>query len=210
MKNSKLFTAFLIVMTGLQIANAQDTLIFPKGIVLSVSIIKENSSEIYFNKTEDKDSAVYRVDKSDLKKICYRNGEVNIFKYDDDSVSVSGMTGHDLYGCGKSDARKFYHNKGAGTGVLLTTIFLTPLVGIFPAAACSQTEPKLSHKDFPSIPLKNDPDYIKGYTQEARKIKQKIVWRNFRIGLGVNVVLLGILTIAWTNQDPWSPLWFAN
>lgn len=94
---------------------------------------------------------------------------------------------------GEMDARINYKKyKGAGTGVLVTSL-ISPLVGLVPAITCSATEPKFDNLGFTDAELMKNPDYSEGYIKKAKKIKQRKVWTNFSIGLGVNILASIIL-----------------
>jgi hypothetical protein len=89
---------------------------------------------------------------------------------------------------GQVDATIYYKGyKGAGTGTLIAGLF-SPLLGLIPAIACSSTKPKETNLHYPSAELMKNPDYFRGYTQKARKIKQGKVWMNWGIAFGVNLV----------------------
>lgn len=95
----------------------------------------------------------------------------------------------DMFLQGRSDAKLYYTGyKGAGTGTLLTSMLLSPLVGLIPAIACSSTPPKGENLTFPRAELARNPDYVSGYTFEAKKKKSNKVWSNW--GIGTIVVMI--------------------
>lgn len=107
-------------------------------------------------------------------------------------VTTTGLaTGQDMYIKGQLDAELHYDNyKGAGTGVLLTSLLVSPLIGLVPAVVCSTTKPQDHNLDYPNFNLMQDPSYKKGYTNKARKIKSGRVWRNWGIAFGINAALI--------------------
>lgn len=90
-------------------------------------------------------------------------------------------------------ARNYKRYKGAATGTLLTSL-LSPVIGLIPAILCSATNPKIENLGYPNEELFKQAAYYKAYTKKAKKIKQRKVWSNWGIGLGVNLVLILILT----------------
>jgi len=46
--------------------------------------------------------------------------------------------------------------------------------------------------------MKN-PDYYKGYTKKAKRIKQGKVWKNWGVGSGVNITLSFLYLIAFVS-----------
>ncbi|PSL17651.1 hypothetical protein [Dyadobacter jiangsuensis] len=100
----------------------------------------------------------------------------------------------DLNVKGQIDATRNYKRyKGAATGTLLTSL-LSPVIGLIPAIVCSATNPKIENLGYPNEELFKQAAYYKAYTKKANKIKQRKVWSNWGIGLGVNLVLILILT----------------
>jgi len=94
---------------------------------------------------------------------------------------------------GQIDAARHYKRyKGAATGTLLTSL-LSPVIGLIPAILCSSTNPKIENLGYPNEELFKQAAYYKAYTKKAKKIKQRKVWSNWGIGLGVNLVLILVL-----------------
>jgi hypothetical protein len=91
---------------------------------------------------------------------------------------------------------KYYKGyKAAGTGTLVTSLFLTPLVGLMPAIACSTTPPERYNLNYPDEDKMKKSEYYSGYTQKAEKIKSGKVWKNWGISWGIQYILILIVTI---------------
>lgn len=91
---------------------------------------------------------------------------------------------------GQIDAERNYKKyKGAGAGTLIASL-VSPLIGLIPAIICSSTTPKIENLGYPSEELFKQPEYHNSYTKKAKKIKQGKVWKNWGIGLGVNLVVV--------------------
>lgn len=94
---------------------------------------------------------------------------------------------------GQIDAARHYKRyKGAATGTLLTSL-LSPVIGLIPAIICSATNPKIENLGYPNEELFKQAAYYKAYTKKAKRIKQRKVWSNWGIGLGVNLVVILVL-----------------
>jgi hypothetical protein len=94
---------------------------------------------------------------------------------------------------GQIDAARHYKRyKGAATGTLLTSL-VSPVIGLIPAILCSATSPKIENLGYPNEELFKQPAYYKAYNKKAKKIKQRKVWSNWGIGLGVNLVVILVL-----------------
>lgn len=112
----------------------------------------------------------------------------------------SSVTLKNLYPQGEIDAEKHYKKyKAAGTGTLITSL-ASPIVGLIPAITTSASQPKVGNLGYPNEELFKQADYYKGYTKKAKKIKQRKVWTNWAIGLGVNIVA-GIVLVNHLDRN---------
>jgi len=102
------------------------------------------------------------------------------------TYTTTTLSPAELYNKGKQDATVYYKGyKGAGTGTLVTTLLLSPLVGLVPAIITSSVKPQEQNLDYPDHELMKNPDYSTGYKNQARKTKNRKVWTNWGIGFGV-------------------------
>ena len=147
--------------------------------------------DIKYKKFENPDGPSYSILKSDVLLIKYENGNKDVF-------NAENLSEQDLFTQGKLDASQFYRNyRPAGTGTLIASL-VSPLVGLIPAIACSSTQPKDDNLNVPHPELLKKGNYYEGYTKRAKKIKQGKVWKNWGIGLGVN--LLAAIILATSAQ----------
>lgn len=98
------------------------------------------------------------------------------------------------YTQGMLDASRFYPKKNTGAGgTFCTTFLLSPLFGLVPALLCSAKEPTLSNMGYPNADLIQDSEYLRGYTEQAHKLKKKKVWTAYGAGAGAYLVVLAIV-----------------
>ena len=171
---------------------SQDVITKKTGDDLQVKIIEVGQSEIKFKKHDNQEGPIFTISKSDVLIVRYANGTKDIFDQENKKANnlESATSTEDQYQKGQTDASKYYEGyRGAGTGTLVTGL-ISPLVGLIPAFACSSAEPKDINLDYPSSELMKNPDYYKGYTQKAKKIKKNKVWKNWGIAFGVNLVAI--------------------
>jgi len=96
-----------------------------------------------------------------------------------------------LFTRGQNDASNYYKKyKAASTATLVTTIVLSPLLGLVPAAACSSTPPEFKNLGTPDSKLMENPNYYNGYMDRAKTIKSRSVWTNWGIGFAVNLFVI--------------------
>lgn len=97
----------------------------------------------------------------------------------------------DMFQQGRNDAKIYYKGyKGAGTGTFFAALLTGPIFALIPAIACSSTAPSSDNLTFPSVELMRNPDYVSGYTTQAKAKKSGKVWGNYGIGTAILLVVL--------------------
>lgn len=167
----------------------QDLITLKNGDQTRAKILEMSPTEIRFNKQINDsiyESFVRILNKVDVFMINYSNGTKEVFnnKPSEPIVEVPKIT----VGEGKTDAAKYYSGQGCGAGgVLLTTVLISPLIGLIPAIAISSKPPLQENLNIPKDKVKNS-EYLAEYTSEAYKIKKGIVWRCWGAGAVISVV----------------------
>lgn len=193
----KHFLSLFLGMLSLQLVQAQDIITKRTGESVQAKVLEITPGEVKYRRYERPDGPLYTIAKADVLLIQYEDKSEDIFETDGyvppaEPTQQAAITNY--YGKGQMDAENFYQNyKGASTGTLIASL-VSPLVGLIPAIACSTTPPKEHNLDYPSHELMQHQDYQSGYKQRSRKIKSKKVWTNWGIALGVNVVLVYMLS----------------
>lgn len=168
-------------------AYSQDTITKKNGEDLLAKVIEVGQNEIKYRQFNNLEGPIYSILKSDVLLLHYENGQKDVFA--EKSIKIENHNS-----LGQMDASKHYRGyKGAGTGTLVASL-VSPLIGLVPAIITSSTEPKDENLMYPNIELMKNPDYYNGYTKKSKKIKSGKVWKNWGIGLGVNLV--AVLLIA--------------
>ena len=167
---------------------AQDTLSMRSGENMLVKVIEVGTSEVKYRKLDNLNGPIFSILKSDLLTIKYENGTKDDFS----SVKKeeNNFSGYDPYIQGKNDAQRYYKgDKNAGTILLISNII--PFLAIIPSLGFyivnSSKIPKDENLNYPSISLMQNEKYANSYRQEAKKIKNQKIWKNFGVG-----VLLGM------------------
>ncbi len=190
-----ILTGFITILS-MSFCFSQDLITMRSGEDIQVKILEVSQDAIKYKKYDNLEGPVFTINKADALMIRYENGTKDIFNEvpKAGNFSSTGIGNTDQYVKGQSDAMTYYHGyKGAGTGTLITTLLL-PIAGLIPAIACSSTKPKEINLNYPKTELMKNQDYYNGYTQKAKKIKQGKVWKNFGIGIGVNILAYIILS----------------
>lgn len=186
----KLFFSLLSLLFTTTLCFSQDVLTKKSGEDIKAKVLEVTSTEVKYKKFDNPNGPIFSVNKSDLIMVRYENGSKDMFneaKKTEDIVPVN----RDLFREGQADATRYYKGyKGAGTGVMATSLLLSPLVGLIPAALCSTADPKEENLNYPSAELMKKPEYAEGYNQKAKKIKQGRVWTNWGVAFGINLALV--------------------
>lgn len=173
---------------------SQDILTKKNGEDIQAKVLEVLTSEVKYKKFDNQNGPTFTILKSDLLMIRYENGTKDIFS-DAKKTEEIIPTSRDLFREGQSDASKYYKGyKGAGTTVMATSLLLSPLVGLIPAAICATSDPKEENLNYPSADLMKKAEYAEGYNQKAKKIKQGKVWTNWGVAFGINLALVLALT----------------
>lgn len=194
----KLFFFFLFFL----ISNAcfsQDTMIKLNRDTIHAKILEVGISDVKYKRTDNPDGPLFIIAKSEISTIRYMNGGTDSFEEKPDIVppvvqqplftNPEGLSPEGLKIKGQKDANKHYDGYiGAGTGTLVTSL-LSPLLGLAPAVACASARPKTQNLHYPDPVLMSNYSYKTGYESRSHKIKQKKVWTNWGIGLGVNILV---------------------
>jgi hypothetical protein len=211
------FTLLMALVAIQSTAFAQDLLTLKTGEVLQTKIQEITPQEIKYKAFDNLGGPVYTIPKHNATSVRYESGKTESFAESTataptdtaiiaavvptptPTTAVSTPTPPTdvpgayaaIYVRGANDAKVYYRGyKGAGTGTLLTTMLLNPLLGLIPAIATSATPPKKHNLGYPDYQLGQNKDYHTGYGQEARRIKSRKVWSNFGIGTGLYLVII--------------------
>jgi hypothetical protein len=188
----KYILLFILFICSSNIIKAQDTLSTRYGESILVKVIEVGTSEVKYKKLDNLNGPVFSMLKSDLLMIKYANG-INEDFSSIKKIEEYNLSGIDPYIQGKNDAQRYYKgDKTAGTIVLISNFI--PFVGIIPSLvvsiAATSKIPKDENLNYPSISLMQNEQYANSYRQEAKKIKNQKIWKNFRVGILVSLGLM--------------------
>ena len=185
-KSMLIFTLYL----GSNVAYSQDVITKKTSEDIQAKVIEVTTTEVKYKKFDNQNGVTYTILKTDVLMIRYENGSKDVFN-ETAPVKTAQVETENYFLKGQKDAATYYNGyKGAGTGTLITSLLLSPLVGLIPALACSLTPPQIQNLNNPNEKLFSNADYQNGYTQKAKKIKSNKVWTNWGIALGVNAIIL--------------------
>lgn len=114
--------------------------------------------------------------------------------------SVSIAEGGDLYTQGTLDAQNQYSGKHTGAGgTFATCALINPVLGLIPALLCTSNPPKTENLGVKDANLLQDEEYMKGYSEQAHKMKKKKVWTAFGAGTATYAAVLAVVLISGNN-----------
>lgn len=148
------------------------------------------------------------IKETDNKSEQTKNNESNSYdnsrnnNQNNDYSKYSEFTGYSygfnqrLYDKGKEDARRYYRHNGGSIGVGCAAAGCGPVIGLIPAVIVTDNDPKDINLGIPASAYSTHVDYLKGYREEAARMKKKRVWRGYGIGACVLPILYIIIIIA--------------
>ena len=187
----------------------QDIITKKNGEGVKAKVLEITANEIKYKRFENLEGPTYVLAKADVLIVKYENNTEEIFTGTESFTQgvvepaeeapvtltavtkepVVNATSTSLYVHGQQDAEMHYKKyKSAGTGILIGSLF-SPILGLVPAIVCSSIKPQSHNLNYPNHALMQDAGYSTGYKNKARQMKSRKVWRNWGIGLGVNLVL---------------------
>jgi hypothetical protein len=189
----KYILLFILFICSSNIIKAQDTLSMRSGENILVKVIEVGTTEVKYKKIDNLNGPIFSILKSDLLIIKYENGTKDDFS-SIKKIEEYNLSGIDPYIQGKLDAQRYYNGyKTAGTIAFISNFAYIPIIPslIFSIAATSKI-PKDENLNYPSISLMQNEQYANSYRQEAKKIKNQKIWKNFRVGarIGGSILLI--------------------
>jgi hypothetical protein len=174
--------SFLMFLSSL--CNAQDTITMKDGDKMNGRIITVGAKEIELRQAGN-DTGIIYIGIADIFTIKYPDGRI-------DTTSIhqpKADTNQNWYFKGVEDADSNYRGGKYGPIMFFSSLIATPVLALYPAIACSKRPPSADHLNIRDNTLLNNPQYMKGYKDEAFDIKTKKVWRNYIAGSVICVAL---------------------
>ncbi len=206
MKYIFLFILFICSSNSIQ---AQDTLLMRSSENIIVKVIEVGTTEVKYKKQDNLNGPMFSILKSDLLMIKYENGTTDDFS-SIKKIEVADFSALDASFQGKIDARKFYtgNKNGAIASVLAlipisvmnssSKMFNAMIPSLVFATAASSKKPKDENLNYPNISLMENEDYANSYRKEAKKIKNRKIWKGILGGIG-GVMLAGMIAVFSMN-----------
>jgi len=183
----KYILLFILFICSSNIIKAQDTLSMRSGENILVKVIEVGTTEVKYKKLDNLSGPIFSILKSDLLIVKYENGTKEDFS-SIKKIEENNFSALDPSSLGKLDAQRFYTGyKTAATIAFISA--LPPPIPIIPSLifsiAATSKIPKDENLNYPSISLMQNEKYANSYRQEAKKIKNRKIWRSFAAGSGI-------------------------
>jgi hypothetical protein len=196
----KPFIVFSILCASFY-SKSQDTLFLKNNGIIPSLVLQINTNDIVYKKMSNLDGPDYKTNKSEVKYIKYKNGQIenidSLYAIESNKTIANNIPSstsnvyeksEQMYINGKRDAKIFYDSPTGAVGTGITSFILLPF-GLIPAIICSAVPPREKNLDYPNYDLWKNENYKAGYKHQAKKMKQKKVWAGFGIGLGAGILL---------------------
>ena len=190
---------FLLLLFCLSLAgqlNAQDKLLDKKGEETLVKVLEISPDTVYYKLFPDSTAtAIYATPKASLFMVTYQNGTKEVFGVSENRPA-NGLTSLQLYQQGQADAKKYFKSSGVYWATLGGTLF-TPPVGFGVGIGASLTNPRTRNMITPNVNLLQEPAYVKGYQNQAKKKKLGSAAGGFGTVVGAYTILIFALLAAY-------------
>lgn len=211
---------FLTILTLTQV-KGQDSLFLQDQSIKLVKILEVTPVDIGYRLRDYADGPIFRVNKTDIIKIKYGNGLVEIFhpttkpsnqtpekdpKTDDplERVTHLGIKVKDVgFLDGENDAQTYFRGyTGAATSSFCAGMGI--IYGLPVPIATSLTPPANARLFVPDADLyQRNAAYAQGFNKKSHQIKINKVWSNYGYGAATSVgVTLGLILIFFASYNP--------
>lgn len=203
MKKLLLTSAILVCM---QTLFCQDVIYLKDGSEIKARIIELTNETIKYRRYDQLDGPLRNILLPEVLMIIYEDGTRETMKLEDKpaiqtqkqdnfqhykepaELYIGKTSNQDLCFQGQQDAFRYYKGyKEAASWTIAATLLGGAIIGVIPAIACSTAEPQSHTFTMPDPELLKNSTYYQCYSQEAKSIKSRRVWRSFGIGVGINV-----------------------
>ncbi|WP_100628025.1 hypothetical protein [Algoriphagus formosus] len=188
---------FILVILGMLFSfsnYAQDVITKKDGTDIEAKVLEVTPEEIKYKRFDNQSGPTFTILISEVLMVTYENGTRDIFDQKR-TYSTESDELYELIEKGKQDALMYYNGNNSGRGgVAATSILFGPVIGLIPAAIITSSEPDEGNLNAPNLELMRDPNYRKGYTDQATKTKKKKVWKAYGIASGI---WLGIIVASY-------------
>jgi uncharacterized protein YcfL len=183
------FTVFITIF-ALSSCFSQDIITKKTAEDIEANVLEVTTSEVKYKRFDNPNGPTFALLKSEILMIRYENGSKDVFTESKSQTSSAS----EMRMKGKQDAITHYKGKRSGAGwTAATTIVISPLFGLIPAAACSSSEPSDHNLRYKDSELMEDHAYNQGYTDQAHKIKRRKIWTSYGIASGAWLLLILLL-----------------
>lgn len=188
-----IFTLLALISISIT-AFSQDVITKKSGEDIQAKILEINQIDVKYKKFDNQNGPTFTLLKSDILIIRYENGTKDIFNQTEEVKAETKTSNEDMRMKGKKDSEMNYKGKNSGAGwTAATTVLLSPIFGVIPAAACASSEPSDQNLNYRDNELMKDYEYNKAYVEQAHKTKKKKVWTSFGVSSGAWLLLLQLL-----------------
>lgn len=194
MKLTKFTSICATIFFITNICHSQDAITTKSGVVIQAKVIDVTSFIVSYKKFNNLTGPTYRMPSIEVSQILYENGSKDTFASPNDTDLIYQKAALDsaiMHQRGIEDANQYYRGKNCGAGWVVAAT-LNPILpvfgGVLVAAICGSQEPSEQNLNYPDAELMNNSEYNVAYKEQARKIKQKKLWKYFRTTIGVGLV----------------------
>lgn len=189
-----MFTLAFLLLLWQQVV-AQDTIVTVNGDEIAGWVKEITMDEIRYQLPDTTDKVLHQIRRAEVFMIKFANGTKEIIAQPQPAVQDSAMSADQMYLLGKEDALRNYKGNGAMWGSAGCALLLP--YGLAGSAAIGLVRPKAHNNPVSNVNYLSDPNFVKGYEDQARKKKTGKVLAGTGIGV---VTSIAVLIIALTSM----------
>ncbi len=185
-------------------AFSQDTLVKRSGEEIVVKVLKITPSEVEYQRFDNLEGPLIVELKSEVAAIRYANGTREVFEeittlpgttspYYVAPITTSRLTSQELYLKGRQDALLYYKGRGAFWGTFGPSAYFPP-AGLVAGLIIGSKSPKVTHLVVSEEEFRLEPNYLRGYKDQAHRRKIGKAAAGFGAGVGVFAVIFLVLS----------------
>ena len=191
----------LLLLALTQNAFAQDRIVKLNGDEILARVLEIGLQEVKFQHPDSLQGVLHSMPKSDIFMIQFANGTKEVFSQnltENQPQNLSHADPNSMYQLGREDARRLYKGNGAMWGSAGCALFLP--YGLAGSAAIGLVRPRAFRNPVSNISYLADPNYVKGYEQQAHRKKVGKVAAGAGIGVATITAIAVAIVVSVYNQ----------
>ena len=184
---------------ALSVAFAQDRIVKVNGEEMLARVLEITLEEILYRQPDSLLVDTLRVPVTEVFMVRFENGAKEVFAQnlpENKAGAEEVLSSTQYYLLGRQDAIRYYKGTGTLWGSAASSALLFPY-GYAGSALLGLTPPKARKNTVSNVTLLSNPDYVRGYEEQARSTKGNKALAGAGIGTGVVLGAVLVMILTW-------------